>query len=849
MVDFGKLLGQKQLKKPIDSLIIFDNLDKVSGKEHLRPSQRSVLEDWHINKRNKRDIIVKLHTGQGKTLVGLLMLQSLLNEEEKPVIYICPNNYLVSQTITEAHQFGIETIQFGTGERFPREFLNSEKILVTNCNKLFNGKSIFGVRGTSSPAISLGGIVMDDAHACVDIIRDSFSVRINRLAQNGRMDPLFTELIGLFENTLMRQALGTFTDIQNGSQDCLMAVPFWSWYERKKEVLKILQRYQERDELLFVWNLIKDQLDYCMCFFSGEALEITPTVIPIELIPSFSEAGKRIFLSATLTEDAFLVKDLGLEPESISNPLSKGDVNYSGERLIVIPTLVDPDLNRELIIKWISKIATKNGNFGVVSLVPSNYMAEKWIEWGGIKTEVGNLEQYLINLESNIRQNNAKQVLILVNKYDGVDLRDNLCRILCLDSLPRYNSLINRYFQDVRPDSNIIVRQLAQRIEQGMGRGIRGSNDYCIVVVTGNYITEFLSMKIKRKFLSSETQRQIEIGEELANVMRADETPFVAVNKLIEQCLKRDSQWKEYYKSRMSDVEPKPPFKEYLKISTFEREASNLIRKGRYDEAIGKFQELIGNLEGMDKGWYLQLMAMYQYHHDTSRSMDSQIKAFSLNDRLFRPERGLKYTKLAPLSKQRVNILLENIKRFENFNNLSIYITNILDKLSFNVDSAVFEEGIDELGKVLGFSTQRPDKSIGRGPDNLWHIVSHNYFIIECKNKVSDQRKYIFKDEIGQLSTSIAWFHNEYPQANGKPILIHPSTTLDEKAFIDVPFWVINQEKLNDLKDTIKNFFSSFKDIAFDNLLAQTVETKIKQYYLDLNGLEKKFLIRGSNYT
>ncbi|HUX98267.1 MAG TPA: DEAD/DEAH box helicase family protein [Candidatus Deferrimicrobium sp.] len=849
MVDFGKLLGQKQLKKPTDPLIIFDNLDKVSGKEHLRPSQKAVLEEWHNNRRDERDIIVKIHTGQGKTLVGLLMLQSLLNEKEEPVIYICPNNYLVSKTITEAQQFGFETVQFEIGERFPKDFLNSKRILITNCSKLFNGKSIFGVRGTRGSVIPLGGIVMDDAHTCLDIIRDSFSIKVKRLTPNGNLDPLFKELISLFEEPLMRQALGTFTDIQNGRQDCLMAVPFWSWYERRNEVLKILQKHQNRNELLFVWNFIKDQLDYSMCFFSGETLEITPMVIPIELIPSFTGAGKRIFLSATLTEDAFLVRDLGLDPESVSNPLSKGDVNYSGERLIIIPALVDPNLNRELIIKWISKVAQKYGNFGVVSLVPSDYIADQWAKWGGIKAHVENLERNLIDLELNIRQNIAKQVLILVNKYDGVDLRDHLCRILCLDSLPSYNSLINRHFQDVRPNSNIIVRQLAQRIEQGMGRGIRGSNDYCIVIVIGNYITEFLSMDRKRKFLSSETQRQIEIGEELANEMRAEENPLIALRKLIEQCLKRNSQWKEYYRSRMSNVEPRPPFKEYLKISTFEREASNLLRKGQYREATERLQELVGMVEGMDKGWFLQLMAMYQYPYDASRAMDSQLKAFSLNDRLFRPERGLYYTKLVTSGIQRVNILLDKIKSFEKFNNLFIHITNILDQLSFNVDSAMFERGIDELGKVLGFSTQRPDKSMRCGPDNLWQIVSHNYFVIECKNNVLSQNKYISKDEINQLASSIAWFHSEYPKANGKPVLIHPSTVLDKNAFIDEPFWVIDQKTLVDFKNSVNNFFLSFKDVPFDNLTAQTIEKKIKEYNLDLNGLEKKFLIRGSNYT
>jgi replicative superfamily II helicase len=112
MVDFEKLLKKRELTKSIDPLIIFEYLDKESNIESLRRSQESVLKEWHEKLRNKKDIIVKLHTGQGKTLIGLLMLQSSINEGKGPAIYICPNKYLVTQTIEQAQSFGIETVQF-----------------------------------------------------------------------------------------------------------------------------------------------------------------------------------------------------------------------------------------------------------------------------------------------------------------------------------------------------------------------------------------------------------------------------------------------------------------------------------------------------------------------------------------------------------------------------------------------------------------------------------------------------------------------------------------------------------------------------------------------------------------
>lgn len=74
MVNFQKLLGKRKITKPTDPIEIFENLDKESGKEFLRPPQRSVLKEWYNNFQEKEDVIVKLHTGQGKTLIGLLIL-------------------------------------------------------------------------------------------------------------------------------------------------------------------------------------------------------------------------------------------------------------------------------------------------------------------------------------------------------------------------------------------------------------------------------------------------------------------------------------------------------------------------------------------------------------------------------------------------------------------------------------------------------------------------------------------------------------------------------------------------------------------------------------------------------
>lgn len=143
MVNFRKRLVSKASTKPVDPLEIYGTLDRAHDKGPLRPSQEAVLREWNARQANVRDVIVKLHTGQGKTLVGLLMLQSRLNAGKGPVVYLCPDQFLIAQTCEQAKQFGIRTCT--ADDDLPEEFLNSSRILVTSVQKLFNGMTKFGL--------------------------------------------------------------------------------------------------------------------------------------------------------------------------------------------------------------------------------------------------------------------------------------------------------------------------------------------------------------------------------------------------------------------------------------------------------------------------------------------------------------------------------------------------------------------------------------------------------------------------------------------------------------------------------------------------------------------------------
>ena len=840
MVDFNKLLGKESKSNETDPILIFDRLDKESDKPDLRRNQETILSEWYEKFLNRRDTLVKLHTGQGKTLVGLLMLQSSMNAGLGSSVFLCPHTYLVRQTIKEAKSFGIKTTEFSaTSSTIPMDFLNSKAILVTTCQKLFNGKSVFGVTGSGRDIIKLGAIVMDDAHTCIDIIKRSFSVEIRKKDST----PLYNKLWHIFSDSLMNQKAGTCDDILGGKDDAIMEVPFWDWHDKHTEVLSILGQHKDK-ELLFVWDLIKNNLLNSTCIFSGKEIQISPRLVPIDMISSFSDATRRIFLSATLTEDAFLVKDLNLEDDSVIKPLTLKDVTWSGERMILMPALLQPSLTRERIIEWISRLVEKHGDFGVVSLVPSNKHADDWVKDGGRITDVKNLEEALINLRTSIEKQTARTVTILVNKYDGIDLPDSTCRILCLDSMPSRTSLTDRYTQNMRPDSPVIRRQLAQRLEQGMGRAIRGTSDWCIVVITGNKLTSFVSERAKREFLSSEAKTQIEIAEHLAEEMKGEEgNKLQVLERLVNQCLNRDPSWRDYYRDKMNTVKLDSLNQNYLQLSRLEREAEIQYRDGQYKAAAETVQKIIDSQNNIDDGWYFQLMATYLYPSNQTDSMDKQIKAYSKNSNLHKPPKGITYSKLSGATNGREKSIINWIKKHESHSSLVLEINNVMGSLTFNTISDSFENAIKELGTMLGFPSQRPEKTSDGGSDNLWNIFGKQYWVISCKNMVDMTRDTISKRYASQLDSNIAWFQKNYDECTGIPVLIHPAKTLDSGAHLLIdPSYVITKAKLELLKQNVQNFYNSFQSIVFEDISTNIISKKLAEYSLDRFSLNQKYL-------
>ena len=159
--------------KPIDPLKIFKKLTLRGSIENIWDPQAEALRKWH-ECRVLQDNVIQMNTRGGKTLVGLLAAQSLVNELKRRVLFVVANNQLVEQTLLRANDIGFNPSARYKGKWHDRKsFESAESFCVTNYASVFNGFSTFSDKDIS-------GIIFDDAHVAETIIRDQFTLKIPR---------------------------------------------------------------------------------------------------------------------------------------------------------------------------------------------------------------------------------------------------------------------------------------------------------------------------------------------------------------------------------------------------------------------------------------------------------------------------------------------------------------------------------------------------------------------------------------------------------------------------------------------------------------------------------------------
>lgn len=711
------------------------------------------------------------------------------------------------------------------------------RYLITHVQKVFNGKSIFGVGGKFA---KVNTVILDDSHACIDFINESFKIRVSNEHK------LYQKLLQLFEDDLREQGEGSFFEIKSGDYNTLLPVPYWSWQDKKSEVVQALLEYADDKKVMFTWPLIKDNIENCQCFFSGQELEISNFLSPVNQFGTFSKAEHRILMSATTQNDSFFVKGLGLNIKAVKSPLIPRKEKWSGEKMILLPSLIHEELDRTAIINRFAK-ANASRKAGLVVITSSFKKAKLYQELGSVVAESKNIFEEVGKLKTGDYSN----TLVIVNRYDGIDLPDDSCRFLIIDSMPYSDSLTEKYEEECRSNSDFINIKSAQKIEQGLGRIVRGEKDYSVIIIIGNDLIKLIKSVKSNKFFSAQTRKQIDIGIEVSKMAKEEDLKegneyMKVIFDLITQCIKRDEGWKEFYKDRMeASINKEAIFNDnLLEIFELERKAEESFYQNEPESAVNYMQEIVDSYctdDQIERGWYLQTLARYKYKISKVDSNNVQKSAFKNNSQLLKPKEGINYQKLSYISENRVKRIKSWVSSHKKYEELMMSVNDILENLSFGQPSDKFEKALQNLGDAIGFLSQRPDREFKKGSDNLWCVSNDYYFIFECKSEVDDSRTEITKTETGQMNNHYAWFEKEYKTDKVKRILIIPTKNVSSQGDFTHDVEIMRKGKLKVFKDRVKSFFKEFKNYRLDEISDSKMQELMSFHKLDIESLKKEY--------
>jgi replicative superfamily II helicase len=806
MVDFKKLSEGKAKPRPINPREIFNSLPKPHGINDLYASQAEVLDAW-FPRRNEKDSVVKLHTGGGKTLVALLMAQSTMNETGHPVLYLAPTNQLVSQVLAKSAEYGVRAVPYERGKPFSSEFLDGKAVMVGAYETLFTGRSKFGVRGSGKPAVKVGAIILDDAHVALSNVRRNFSLTITAKDHNDVCSELASRFRTAFKDI---NRLMAFDDTVSGKDFGVMEVPSWAWHNKLPETQQYLSTVvSDIDD--YVWPFLRDNLTFCHCLFSRAGITITPIFPPVDLVPTFADCPRRTYMSATIADDSEIVRTFDASPTAVGKPISSTSLAGVGERMILVPELMEiggvPITN---LVKNITKgIAQQKA--GVAVLVPSGVVAKTWEDVASYPKTTDAVAASIAGMQNG----NSYGPLVLANRYDGIDLAGNACRLLVMDGLPQGTSDYDMYRMNVVADS-AVNSLLAQRIEQGIGRGTRGGADYCAVILMGSRLVGWIGRKNNLDQLTASTRVQLKMGQEISEAV----TKSTEVLQTVMKCLTRDSDWVRYHASELAEAAQAAPVDALaLRIAGGERKAFQQQRLGQMEPALDTLEKLISDPEvskDFERTAWLSSSAARIAHQmgDDPRGQRLQTNAFTINNNHCPPKARPQYRPRSTPGKQS-EVIVAKLLQYERRGSILADFEEAVADLNPQASATRYEQALANLGSYLGFQSERPEQTYGVGPDVLWRTDGALDFVIEAKHEKKDDNP-LYKKDHAQLLEAEHWVKTNYPGRETLRVSALPRAIADQKA-TPAGTYALRLDDINKIVGTLREVLSAMTTASGDD--------------------------------
>jgi len=498
---FKKISGE--LRAPDDPESLFRDLRgrKIQG---LLSQQADVLREYAKAGVNRPDVAIQLPTGSGKTLVGLLIAEWRRRRFGERVVYLCPTRQLVNQVVANATtKYGLRLNGFiGSKHEFDpaksAEYLSSEAVAITTYSAVFNSSPFF-----EDPQ----AIICDDAHSAEGYVASMWSLRILRETH----EAVFLGALSMLKDAISETDLARLRSNNQDHWDVrwIELVPGPKFDLIASELEGLLDTHCTDHEHRYAWGALKGHLAACNLFVTPREILIRPLVPPTFQHAPFARAGHRAYMSATLGAGGDLERITGRKAiHRISSPAGF-ERQGVGRRFFLFPgRSLDQPATQELVRDLIDESPR------TLYLVPSDLRASE------VRESLATLEDVTFFDARDLERSKQsfvtadRAVALVANRYDGIDLNGDECRLLVFDGFPSATNLQEQFLVTRMAAGVILDERLGTRLAQGFGRCTRSDTDYAVVVVVGESISWHLLRAERRAHFHPELQAEIEFGLE-----------------------------------------------------------------------------------------------------------------------------------------------------------------------------------------------------------------------------------------------------------------------------------------------------------------------------------------------
>jgi len=775
-LDFNKLSRPKGSSAPLDPLEIFAKTPNLQNAPNdLWKGQAEALRSWHSN-RSRPDNIILLNTGAGKSIVGVLIAQSLTNEAIGPVVFACSTIDLVEQTARECERIGLPYTKRISGSFSNDLFETNQAFCITTYQALFIANSTF--KGNKAPS----AIIFDDAHVGERTIRDAFTLTIERKDHAS----LFDEILSIIRPEFEALGKGPHFDfiMDDVGQQSVTMCPPGTASRHREEIIEAIKKTKWRDSDLFFPALrLWEHIGTCAIFVSPRSIEITPPFIPTGVYDFLGPDVRRVYLSATMEFETDFVRGFGLRPQE---PIVPDNDAGNGERLILLSSRFGNKVDKKSVAGEVVK------SHKLLISVPSYPKADVWKDFGTPPSRAA------FTTELQTFRSAPKGTFILVSRIDGIDLPQDTCRVMLIDGSPSGASLMDQYLFSRLRLSNLFSTKMAGRITQLLGRINRGRSDYSAFLIFGNDLNVWLKTERNVALLPPLIRKQVILSQTVQEGM--DKSTPAEIASLVSQVLARDPSWLTFYRETVDGLEVSNEALEKVKgresqlSKSAEAECKFMTRlwQGDPEGARRVLLDVLDDTALADAklaGWYsIWLGASYEADGDAETAIAHYKKARArLSHYLNVPHKNA--FEVATETSNAKSTLQKTVLAVNHHGPQAL--GDLVSKLkaqaslleSSSASSTAKEEAVRLYGELLGYGASRPDNEVGHGPDVVWKDDETNTLIaFELKTEKNSPAEYS-KAEVGQAHNHVQWIKdNESESTSGGLLIIGPAGVCKSEA-------------------------------------------------------------------